>query len=91
MKVSIRIPIAFRELAGGNATVPVSAATVEDAVSELIRLYPAIQDRIRDPDGSRKKTLGVYLNREDVRFHQGMDTPLSEGDEVMLLPPASGG
>ena len=71
--------------------VKVSASTVQNALDELIRLFPAIGELIRGPDGTMRKTIGVYLNKEDVRFLEGAASMVSEGDEVMLLPPASGG
>jgi molybdopterin converting factor small subunit len=91
MTISVRIPVAFRDLASGHSVVKLSAFSVGGAVNELIRAFPAVADRIREPDGTLKKAIGVYLNREDVRFRDGMETELSDGDEVMLLPPASGG
>ena len=91
MKVKVRIPLALRDAAGGKPLVDVSASTVREAVEAISRLFPPIAERIQAPDGTTKKSIGLYLNRNDVRFLRGPDTALSDGDEVMILLPASGG
>ena len=91
MSVRVIIPNAFRALASDASSVQVSADTVAEALQALAQRYPSISPKIQDEAGELKKPLNVYVNREDVRYLQGLETPLKSGDEVILLSPVSGG
>jgi molybdopterin converting factor small subunit len=86
----IRIPPVLRAEAQGNRDVVVEAATVREALSALIAAHPALESRIRDGDGV-PSFLNVFVDGEDIRLLQGLETPLAPAAKVLLLPAVAGG
>ena len=83
----------LREVAG-DATVRVSVdegGTVGDALNALFAAHPALEDRVTDDAGDLRDHINVLRNGESVRGDGGLDTPVSEDDELALFPPVSGG
>jgi sulfur-carrier protein adenylyltransferase/sulfurtransferase len=91
MKTTIRLPAPLRGFAGGQATVPVEAATVSEALAELTARYPAIRPHLFGDTGALRNYVGVYLNQEAVRHLESEDTPLRDGDTLTLVPSVAGG
>jgi molybdopterin converting factor small subunit len=88
--VKIRIPPVLRNEAGGNRTVDVEAATVRAALEALVAAHPALEERVLS-GGSVPSFLNVFLDGEDVRLLEGLDTPVGDGATVLLLPAVAGG
>ena len=86
----VRIPPVLRPEAGGNRTVAVHAATVREALSELVATYPSLRERVLTDDGI-PPFLNVFVDGEDVRLTAGLDTPLTADAKVLLLPAVAGG
>jgi molybdopterin converting factor small subunit len=86
----IRIPPVLRNEAAGNRTVEVEGATVRGALEALVTTYPALGGRVIEGDGV-PSFLNVFVDGEDVRLLQGLDTELSAGSTVLLLPAVAGG
>ena len=86
----IRIPPVLRTEAGSQRTVEVDGATVRDALAALIAAHPALESRIRDGDGV-PAFLNVFVDGEDIRLLEGLDTPVAPGGKVLLLPAVAGG
>jgi len=89
--VRVRIPTQLRDLAGGEAEVGVEAGTVAEALAALEAVHPGFAERILDGDGSLRRFVNVFVAEEDVRFLQGLDTELSAGQVVSIVPAVAGG
>jgi molybdopterin converting factor small subunit len=88
--VEIRIPPVLRTEAGGARIVEVDAATVGEAIDALVAAHPLLNGRVRDGNGI-PAFLNVFVDGEDIRLLDGLDTPLRPGAKVLLLPAVAGG
>lgn len=88
---SIRVPSALRTLTGGNSDVEVAATTVRDAIAELERRHPGIAARLLDGAGAVKPFIRIFVGSDDIGALSGLDTPLTERDEVAIIPAIAGG
>ena len=86
----VRIPPVLREAVGGSRELPAAGGTVGEVLDGLFTGHPALADRLR-PDGSLSAFVNVYLNGDDIRHRDGLDTPVTAGDVVILLPAMAGG
>ncbi len=91
MAVSIRIPTILRPDAGGNATVSYDGATLGELFDKLIAEYPALAGKLVTEDGQLHKFVNVYVNDDDVRYLDKLDTKVTDADEVSILPAVAGG
>jgi molybdopterin synthase sulfur carrier subunit len=91
MSVNVRIPTPLRKLTGDEELIEVQPGTIASALTEMQRRFPGIQERLLDESGEVRRFVNVYVNEEDIRFLQGRDTPLKEGDEVSIIPAIAGG
>ncbi|MGZ4119863.1 MAG: MoaD/ThiS family protein [Actinomycetota bacterium] len=91
MSVSVRIPTPLRSATGGAAEVSVDAKTVREMVADLERRHPGIRDRICEESGEIRRFVNVFVGDEDIRFLQGLDTPIPEGTQVSIIPAVAGG
>ena len=91
MSVTVRIPGPLRGLTNGADRVEVEASKLGEAITGLEAEFPGIRNRILDEEGLMRYFVNVYLNGEDVRFLQGLDTALSSGDELSIVPAVAGG
>ncbi|MFN8168151.1 MAG: MoaD/ThiS family protein [Candidatus Nanopelagicales bacterium] len=90
MAIEVRIPTILRTYTGGERAVEASGDTLRAVLADLDARYAGIQDRIVDEAGLRR-FVNVYLNDEDVRFLDGIDTKVGDGDVVTVLPAVAGG
>jgi molybdopterin synthase sulfur carrier subunit len=90
MAIEVRIPTILRTYTDGARTVEGSGDTLGELLSDVDARHPGIRERIVDEAGLRR-FVNVYLNDEDVRFLDGIDTSLSDGDVVTVLPAVAGG
>jgi molybdopterin converting factor small subunit len=91
MSVTVRLPSQLRVLVGGAAEVAVEATTVRDAIWAVEALYPGLATRVLDDNGQLRRFVNVFVADEDVRFLDGLDTPLTGGQTVSLVPAVAGG
>ena len=91
MAVSVRIPTVLRKHTDGNATVQGEGSTITELLSDLGDRHAGLTDAIPTEDGDLAGFINVYLNDEDIRFMDGTDTELRDGDELSLLPAVAGG
>ena len=91
MGVIVRIPGPLRRVTNGEQQVEVDAASVLEAIDALDSKYPGIKERLCDESGDLRYFVNVYLNGEDVRFLQGLDTATNAGDELSIVPAVAGG
>ena len=90
MAIEVRIPTILRTYTDGARSVEGSGDTLRALISDLDANHPGLAERIVDDAGLRR-FVNVYLNDEDVRFLDGIDTALSDGDVVTVLPAVAGG
>ncbi|MCI0746333.1 MAG: MoaD/ThiS family protein [Verrucomicrobia subdivision 3 bacterium] len=91
MAKKVRIPTPLRKLTNNEEIVEVSAATIGEAIVELQKRYPGIQERLVDESGAVRRFVNVYVNEEDIRFLQNQQTKLNDGDEISIIPAIAGG
>ena len=89
--VSIRIPTQLRPLAGGQATVSVVGATVNEVLKQLDAAHPGFEDRLFDEQGKLRRFVNVFVAEEDIRFLDGLDTPVPDGSTISIVPAVAGG
>ena len=91
MSVTVRIPGPLRRITNGVDKASVTAETLGGVIAELEAAHPGIQDRSLDENGALRYFVNLYLNNEDVRFLDGLATPVNDGDEVSIVPAVAGG
>ena len=90
MAVRVKIPTQLRSATEGEATASVEGATVGDVLDSLYARFGELRSRIAE-DGGLRRFVNVYVDGEDIRFLDGLETPVSDGDEVTILPAVAGG
>lgn len=91
MAVTVRIPTQLRTLSGGASEVSVEAATVAEALKALDTAHPGFGERLFDESGALRRFVNVFLAEEDIRFLQGVDTPVTNGQTLSIVPAVAGG
>ena len=91
MGVNIRIPGPLRRVTNGEQQVEVDASTVQESIDALDSQFPGIKERLCDEAGDIRYFVNIYLNGEDVRFLQGVNTGTNAGDELSIVPAVAGG
>lgn len=91
MGVKVKIPTQLRSLTDGSSEVEASGDTISAVIEDLERNHPGIKERILDESGSLRRFVNVYVGDEDVRFLQGIDSPVDEGGSVSIIPAVAGG
>jgi molybdopterin synthase sulfur carrier subunit len=90
MAVKVKIPTQLRAATGGDAEVEVSGSTVGEVLDAVFDAHDDLRERITQ-DGDLRRFVNVYVSGEDIRFQDGLDTEINEGDEVTILPAVAGG
>jgi MoaD family protein len=90
MSVKVRIPTTLRTLTGGKSEVEVEGATVGEVISNLERAHPGFEERLIDESGLRR-FVNVFVADDDVRFLEGLDTKVPDGETVSIIPAVAGG
>jgi MoaD family protein len=90
MPVEVRIPTILRTYTGDQKSVEATGASLSALIDDLDANHPGIKDRLIE-DGDLRRFVNVYVNDEDVRFIGGLEAPLSDGDQVVVLPAVAGG
>jgi molybdopterin synthase sulfur carrier subunit len=91
MSVSVRIPTILRTYTSGAAEVTAPTGTLREVIAGLDADYPGLGGRILDDAGKLRRFINVYVGEEDVRFAQGLDTPVPAGGQVSVIPAVAGG
>lgn len=87
----VRLPTILRPHAGGVATVTSSAVTIGELLDDLEARFPGMAGQLRTADGSMHKFVNVYVNDDDVRYLERLDTKVADSDEISILPAVAGG
>ena len=91
MSVTVRIPTPLRKLTNELDVVSGDGGTLLACIDSLEQQYPGLKERLCDEGGELRRFVNVYVNGEDTRFQQGLQTPLKPGDEVSIVPAVAGG
>ncbi|HXO66463.1 MAG TPA: ubiquitin-like small modifier protein 1 [Candidatus Dormibacteraeota bacterium] len=91
MAVKVRVPGPLRRLTAGESVVEVDGATVAEALDALETKYPGFRERIYDQDGKLRQFVNIYKNDEDIRFGSGLETELTQEDDLSIVPAVAGG
>ena len=89
--IKVRIPTPLRPLTKNQGEVDVAASSITDLVNTLEASYPGIKSRLCDDSGELRRFVNIYVNEEDIRFLNGKETSLKDGDEVSIVPAIAGG
>jgi len=91
MAIKVRIPTPLRKLTGGADEVVAAGANIAEIINDLEKNYPGLKERICEEDGNLRRFVNIYLNDEDIRFMNNLETELSENDELSIIPAIAGG
>lgn len=91
MSVTVRVPTTLRTLTGGASEITVIGATVGEVLDQLEGVHPGFKERLLDGDGKLRRFVNLYVADDDVRFRQGLETVVAEGDTVSIIPAVAGG
>jgi sulfur-carrier protein len=91
MSVSVRIPTTLRTLTGGQPEVSLDGSNVRDVLANLDSAHPGFAGRLLDDDGNLRRFVNVFVEDDDIRFLEGLDTPVPDGTEVSIIPAVAGG
>jgi MoaD family protein len=89
--VTVRIPTPLRKFTQGQEEVGSAGKTVGEVIADLESRYPGIKERICDDRGALRRFVNVFVRDQDVRFKNNLDTPVTDGDEVSIVPAIAGG
>ncbi len=93
MAVTVRIPSYLAEFAKGQTalTLETTSRNVRDLLADLWRQYPALRDRVVDEQSEVRQHINIFVGEDAIRHASGLDTPVSQNDEIMIVPAVSGG
>lgn len=91
MTATIRIPTPLRTATAGAATIEVKATTLAEAMASLTEAYPAVAERLFDEERALRRFINIFVDDEDIRFAQGLQTPVHDGSTISIIPAVAGG
>ena len=91
MPVPVRIPTPLRRFTGDRAEVSVKAAEISSVLDRLFEEYPGLRSHLLNEDRTLRAFVNIYVNDEDIRFLDGLKTPVGDGDSVSIVPAIAGG
>ena len=91
MPVEVRLPTVLRSAAGGQSVVMVDGSSIGDVLRNLVAEHPGMAGQVLTEDGGLHRFVNVYVNDDDVRYLDKLDTKVSDGDTVSILPAVAGG
>ena len=91
MAITVRIPTPLRRLTNGQDKLEIESANVSEMIDSMESEFPGFKERLLDENGELRYFVNIYLNGEDVRFLEGVATPISSGDEISIVPAVAGG
>ncbi|MEL6892771.1 MAG: ubiquitin-like small modifier protein 1 [Actinomycetota bacterium] len=91
MAAIVRIPTTMRPLTGGEKQVSVEPGSLGDVITSLEQAHPGIRELLLDDDGALRKFVNVFVDDDDVRYLDGLDTAVADGIQVSIIPAVAGG
>ena len=91
MAVKVRIPTPLMKLTDNQAEVSAEGGSISEVINNLENQFNGIKERICDENGSPRRFINIYINEEDIRFLEGENTAVKDGDEISIIPAIAGG
>jgi molybdopterin synthase sulfur carrier subunit len=91
MPIQVRIPVQLRSLTNGHEVVTARGKSVLEILDDIETQHPGVKGRICESDGRVRRFVNIFVNEEDIRFLQNLETPVKESDEVSIIPAIAGG
>ena len=91
MTIKVRIPTPLMKLTDNQSEVSAEGKTISDIINNLENQFNGIKDRICEENGSPRRFINIYINEEDIRFLEGENTAVKDGDEISIIPAIAGG
>jgi molybdopterin converting factor small subunit len=91
VSISVRIPTILRSYTGGASEVTAAGGTLAELLDDLEASYAGIRARVLDDNGEIRRFVNVYVGNDDVRFLDGLSTPVADGAQVSIIPAVAGG
>ena len=91
MSIMVRIPTPLRRVTNGQDKVSVNGSSISEIIGDLDSQFPGLKERLCDEHGELRNFVNIYVNGEDVRFLDGINSPTAEGDEISIVPAVAGG
>lgn len=91
MTVKVRIPTPLRKLTKDQSEVEAAGSTIRDVVDDLEKQFPGFKERMCDEQGELRRFVNVYVGEEDIRFLNGLETEIPQGEQVSIIPAVAGG
>ena len=91
MAATVRVPTPLQKFTNNQAEVKAEGGSIKDVLADLESQFPGIKERLYDEQGKLRRFINFYVNNEDIRFLQGEDTPVKDGDEISVVPAIAGG
>jgi molybdopterin synthase sulfur carrier subunit len=91
MSVRVRIPTPLRRFTAGAEEVSINGTTIATVFEDLEKKFPGIKERLCDEQGRVRRFVNIYVNGDDIRFLNSLDTAIKDGDEVAIVPAIAGG
>jgi molybdopterin synthase sulfur carrier subunit len=91
MAVTVRVPTTLRPLSGGNKLVEVTSGSLAEVIAALEAAHPGFADRLLDEHGALRKFVNIFVDDDDVRYLDGLDTVVADGITVSIIPAVAGG
>ncbi|MCH4904939.1 molybdopterin synthase sulfur carrier subunit [Cylindrospermopsis raciborskii CHAB3438] len=91
MAIKVLVPTMLQKETNNQAVVECSGSSVNELLDTLEKTFPGIKGRLRDEEGTPRRFLNLYVNSEDIRFLDGTQTALKDGDEISIVPAVAGG
>jgi molybdopterin synthase sulfur carrier subunit len=91
MSVQVRIPTPLRRFTAGAEEVSAAGSTVGHVVEDLEKRFPGMKERLCDEDGRVRRFVNIYVNGDDIRFLNNLETSVKDGDEISIVPAIAGG
>jgi len=91
MAITVRIPSTLRKITGGASRLETHGNTVREALTDVVQAHPELGSRVYDEQGELRRFVNLFVGGEDIRFLSGLDTPLTDGAELSIVPAVAGG
>jgi sulfur-carrier protein len=91
MAVRVRVPTPLRRFTGGEGEVPADGASVRQVIEDLEKRHAGIRERLLDDKGEIRRFVNIYLNGDDVRFLESLNSKVKDGDDISIVPAIAGG
>ncbi|HLH77759.1 MAG TPA: ubiquitin-like small modifier protein 1 [Candidatus Binataceae bacterium] len=91
MPVRVRVPTPLRKFTAGAGEIGAAGANLKDVIEDLERNHPGLRERLLDENGQIRRFVNIYLNGDDVRFLDQLNSPVKDGDDISIVPAIAGG